>query len=124
MCKTYVRFHVEFSIVGFCILLEVSSVLNDWYHFSYDVSSFYSHFSSYRDLYPMLMKMVPPLSQLTSGFQANKSTFELRIQQAAAMVTLLTKVTQTAGCTAQLQAQLIRYSCLLILACLIEIFTQ
>uniref|UniRef100_A0A6J0TLK9 RNA polymerase II-associated protein 1 n=1 Tax=Pogona vitticeps TaxID=103695 RepID=A0A6J0TLK9_9SAUR len=62
----------------------------------------------YVDLYPMLMKMVPSLTRLSSDFQANKSTFELCIQQAAAVVTLLTQVTQTAGCRAELQAQLIR----------------
>ncbi|KAJ7344818.1 hypothetical protein JRQ81_000768 [Phrynocephalus forsythii] len=62
----------------------------------------------YTDLYPVLMKMVPCLSHLATDFQTNKSTFELHIQQAASMVTLLTQVTQTAGCRAELQAQLIR----------------
>ncbi|XP_061467359.1 RNA polymerase II-associated protein 1 isoform X2 [Rhineura floridana] len=62
----------------------------------------------FRDLYPVLMKMVPSLSQLVGNFQENNSVFELSVQQAAAMVTLLTQVTQTAGCRAELQAQLSR----------------
>ncbi|XP_066487834.1 RNA polymerase II-associated protein 1 isoform X2 [Tiliqua scincoides] len=62
----------------------------------------------YRDLYPVLVKMVSSLSHLVSGFPENKSTFELSVQRAAAMVTLLTQVTQTAGCRAELQAQLSR----------------
>ncbi|KAH0620625.1 hypothetical protein JD844_021280 [Phrynosoma platyrhinos] len=62
----------------------------------------------YRDLYPVLMKMVPSLSQLASNFLVNTATFELSVQRAAAIVTLLTQVTQTAGCRAELQAQLSR----------------
>ncbi|XP_025028153.1 RNA polymerase II-associated protein 1 isoform X1 [Python bivittatus] len=62
----------------------------------------------YRDLYPVLMKIVPSLSQLTSSFQQNKTVFELSVQRAAAVVTLLTQVTQTASCRAELQAQLSR----------------
>ncbi|XP_063145987.1 RNA polymerase II-associated protein 1 [Candoia aspera] len=64
----------------------------------------------YRDLYPVLMKIVPSLSQLTSSFQENKTVLELSVQRAAAVVTLLTQVTQTASCRAELQAQLSRSS--------------
>ncbi|XP_053139977.1 RNA polymerase II-associated protein 1 isoform X2 [Hemicordylus capensis] len=62
----------------------------------------------YRDLYPVLVKMIPSLSHLVSSFQENNFTFELSVQRAAAMVTLLTHVTKTAGCGAELQAQLSR----------------
>lgn len=62
----------------------------------------------YRDLYPVLVKMLSSLSHLVSNFQENKSTFELSVQRATAIVTLLTQVTQTAGCRAELQAQLSR----------------
>ncbi|XP_033001534.1 RNA polymerase II-associated protein 1 isoform X1 [Lacerta agilis] len=60
------------------------------------------------DLYSVLMKMVPSLAQLAGSFQENNSLFELSVQRATAMVTLLTQVTQTAGCRAELQAQLSR----------------
>ncbi|XP_062973760.1 RNA polymerase II-associated protein 1 [Elgaria multicarinata webbii] len=62
----------------------------------------------YRDLYPMLMKMVSSLHQLAHDFQENNSVFELSIQRAAAMMTLLTQVTQTAGCRAELHTQFSR----------------
>ncbi|XP_013929841.1 PREDICTED: RNA polymerase II-associated protein 1 [Thamnophis sirtalis] len=62
----------------------------------------------YRDLYPVLMRIVSSLSQLTSSFQENNTLMELSIQRAAAVVTLLTQVTQTAGCRTELQAQLSR----------------
>ncbi|KAK9409721.1 RNA polymerase II-associated protein 1 [Crotalus adamanteus] len=62
----------------------------------------------YRDLYPVLMKIVSSLSQLTSSFQENNILIELSIQRAAAVVTLLTQVTQTASCQTELQAQLSR----------------
>ncbi|XP_070613438.1 RNA polymerase II-associated protein 1 [Erythrolamprus reginae] len=62
----------------------------------------------YRDLYPVLMRIVSSLSQLTSSFQENNTLIELSIQRAAAVVTLLTQVTQTASCGAELQAQLSR----------------
>nr|XP_048709239.1 RNA polymerase II-associated protein 1 isoform X5 [Caretta caretta] len=59
----------------------------------------------YRDLYPVLVKILQSLSHLLSDCQEN-STFPLSIQRATAVVTLLTHVTQTAGCTAELQARL------------------
>ncbi|XP_032085216.1 RNA polymerase II-associated protein 1 isoform X2 [Thamnophis elegans] len=62
----------------------------------------------YRDLYPVLMRIVSSLSQLTSSFQENNTLMELSIQRAAAVVTLLIQVTQTAGCRTELQAQLSR----------------
>ncbi|KAJ6667270.1 hypothetical protein lerEdw1_017248 [Lerista edwardsae] len=62
----------------------------------------------YRDLYPVLVEMVSSLSHLVSRSQENESTFELSVQRATAMMTLLTQVTQTAGCRAELQAQLSR----------------
>uniref|UniRef100_A0A8D2KXI1 RNA polymerase II associated protein 1 n=1 Tax=Varanus komodoensis TaxID=61221 RepID=A0A8D2KXI1_VARKO len=63
----------------------------------------------YRDLYPVLMKMVQSLTRLASSAQEKNPTFELSIQRATAMMTLLTQVTQTAGCRAELQAQFSRY---------------
>ncbi|XP_003214628.2 RNA polymerase II-associated protein 1 isoform X1 [Anolis carolinensis] len=62
----------------------------------------------YRDLYPVLMRVIPSLSQLASDFLIKKSTFELSVQRAVAVMTLLTQVTQTAGCRAELQAKLRR----------------
>ncbi|CAM4578767.1 RNA polymerase II-associated protein 1 isoform X1 [Caretta caretta] len=59
----------------------------------------------YRDLYPVLVKILQSLSHLLSDCQENP-TFPLSIQRATAVVTLLTHVTQTAGCTAELQARL------------------
>lgn len=71
-------------------------------------------FSNYRDLYPVLVKMVSSLSHLVSRSQENESAFELSVQRATAMVTVLTQVTQTAGCRAELQAQLSGYGHLLV----------
>ncbi|XP_026520383.1 RNA polymerase II-associated protein 1 isoform X2 [Notechis scutatus] len=62
----------------------------------------------YRDLYPVLMRIVSSLSQLTSSFQENSTLIELFIQRAAAVVTLLTQAIQTASCRTELQAQLSR----------------
>ncbi|XP_043404012.1 RNA polymerase II-associated protein 1 isoform X8 [Chelonia mydas] len=59
----------------------------------------------YRDLYPVLVKILQSLPHLLSDCQENP-TFPLSIQRATAVVTLLTHVTQTAGCTAELQARL------------------
>ncbi|XP_034273694.1 RNA polymerase II-associated protein 1 [Pantherophis guttatus] len=64
----------------------------------------------YRDLYPVLMRIVSSLAQLTSSFQEDNTLIELSIQRAAAVVTLLTQVTQTASCRTELQAQLSRSS--------------
>ncbi|XP_074853131.1 RNA polymerase II-associated protein 1 isoform X2 [Carettochelys insculpta] len=59
----------------------------------------------YRDLYPVLVKILQSLPHLLSECQ-EEPTFPLDIQRATAVVTLLTHVTQTAGYTAELQAQL------------------
>uniref|UniRef100_A0A8D0G6W3 RNA polymerase II associated protein 1 n=1 Tax=Sphenodon punctatus TaxID=8508 RepID=A0A8D0G6W3_SPHPU len=60
----------------------------------------------YRDLYPVLVKILQSLPYLASSSHENNSMLQLSIQRAAAVVTLLTNVTQTAGCAAELQAQL------------------
>lgn len=59
----------------------------------------------YRDLYPVLVKNLQSLPHLLSECQ-DYLTLPLSIQRATAIVTLLTQVTQTAGCTAELQARL------------------
>uniref|UniRef100_A0A452IR37 Uncharacterized protein n=1 Tax=Gopherus agassizii TaxID=38772 RepID=A0A452IR37_9SAUR len=59
----------------------------------------------YRDLYPVLVKILQSLPHLLSDCQENP-TFPLSIQRATSVITLLTHVTQTAGCTAELQARL------------------
>uniref|UniRef100_A0A452IQX2 Uncharacterized protein n=1 Tax=Gopherus agassizii TaxID=38772 RepID=A0A452IQX2_9SAUR len=53
----------------------------------------------YRDLYPVLVKILQSLPHLLSDCQENP-TFPLSIQRATSVITLLTHVTQTAGCTA------------------------
>lgn len=71
-------------------------------------------FLNYSDLYPVLVKMIPSLSHLVKSSEENKSIYNLSIERATAMVTLLSQITQTAGCRAELQAQLRRYyGCLL-----------
>uniref|UniRef100_A0A452IQJ6 Uncharacterized protein n=1 Tax=Gopherus agassizii TaxID=38772 RepID=A0A452IQJ6_9SAUR len=55
----------------------------------------------YRDLYPVLVKILQSLPHLLSDCQENP-TFPLSIQRATSVITLLTHVTQTAGCTAEL----------------------
>ncbi|XP_015284993.1 PREDICTED: RNA polymerase II-associated protein 1 [Gekko japonicus] len=62
----------------------------------------------YRDLYPVLVKMIPFLSHLVKSSEENKSMYNLSIERATAIVTLLSQITQTAGCRAELQAQLSR----------------
>ncbi|XP_077178929.1 RNA polymerase II-associated protein 1 [Paroedura picta] len=62
----------------------------------------------YRDLYPVLVKMIPPLSHLVKSSEESKSVYNLSMERATAMVTFLSQVTQTAGCRAELQAQLSR----------------
>ncbi|XP_037994029.1 RNA polymerase II-associated protein 1 isoform X1 [Motacilla alba alba] len=57
----------------------------------------------YSDLYPVLVKILQSLPELLSG---KGPVVELSVQRAAAVVTLLTHVTQTAGYTAELQAKL------------------
>ncbi|NXO25865.1 RPAP1 protein, partial [Cisticola juncidis] len=57
----------------------------------------------YSDLYPVLVRILQSLPELLSG---KSPVVELSVQRAAAVVTLLTHVTQTAGYTAELQAKL------------------
>ncbi|NXE08425.1 RPAP1 protein, partial [Lophotis ruficrista] len=60
----------------------------------------------YRDLYPVLVRILQSLPELLSTCHGKSPVIELSIQRAAAVVTLLTHVTQTAGYTAELQAKL------------------
>lgn len=60
----------------------------------------------YRDLYPVLVKIIQTLSCLVSDCRQGHSTAPLLVQRAAAVVILLTNVTQTAACAAELQQQL------------------
>nr|XP_021142896.1 RNA polymerase II-associated protein 1 isoform X1 [Columba livia]XP_021142897.1 RNA polymerase II-associated protein 1 isoform X1 [Columba livia]XP_021142898.1 RNA polymerase II-associated protein 1 isoform X1 [Columba livia] len=60
----------------------------------------------YRDLYPVLVRILQSLPELLSTCHGNSPMLELSVQRATAVVTLLTHVTQTAGCTAELQAKL------------------
>nr|XP_056707727.1 RNA polymerase II-associated protein 1 [Euleptes europaea] len=62
----------------------------------------------YRDLYPVLVKMIPSLSHLVKSSEENTSIYNLSIERATAIVTLLSQITQTAGCRAELQARLSR----------------
>ncbi|XP_050830960.1 RNA polymerase II-associated protein 1 isoform X2 [Serinus canaria] len=57
----------------------------------------------YSDLYPVLVRILQSLPELLPG---KSPVVELSVQRAAAVVTLLTHVTQTAGYTADLQAKL------------------
>ncbi|XP_068873486.1 RNA polymerase II-associated protein 1 isoform X2 [Aphelocoma coerulescens] len=57
----------------------------------------------YSDLYPVLVRILQSLPELLSR---KSPVVELSVQRAAAVVTLLTHVTQTAGYTAELQAKL------------------
>ncbi|NXD07862.1 RPAP1 protein, partial [Nothocercus nigrocapillus] len=59
----------------------------------------------YRDLYPVLVRILQPLPELLGACHEKSPLLELSVQRAAAVVTLLTHVTQTAGCAAELQAQ-------------------
>ncbi|MEE6492554.1 hypothetical protein FKM82_016601 [Ascaphus truei] len=60
----------------------------------------------YRELYPVLVRILQSLPHLLHDCKENNSTSVLSIQRVAALVILLTHVTQTAGCTAELEAQL------------------
>ncbi|NXC39568.1 RPAP1 protein, partial [Penelope pileata] len=60
----------------------------------------------YRDLYPVLVRILQSLPELLSTCHEKNPMFELSVQRAAAVVTLLVHVTQTAGCTVELQAKL------------------
>ncbi|NXM30805.1 RPAP1 protein, partial [Oxyruncus cristatus] len=60
----------------------------------------------YSDLYPVLVRILQALPELLSSCPGRNPTVELSVQRAAAVVTLLIHVTQTAGYTAELQATL------------------
>ncbi|NWH59321.1 RPAP1 protein, partial [Geococcyx californianus] len=60
----------------------------------------------YRDLYPVLVRILQSLPELLSACRAKSPMIELFVQRATAVVTLLIHVTQTAGYAAQLQAKL------------------
>ncbi|KAM6068682.1 RNA polymerase II-associated protein 1 isoform 4-T6 [Theristicus caerulescens] len=60
----------------------------------------------YRDLYPVLVRILQSLPELLSTCRGKRPMIELSVQRATAVVTLLIHVTQTAGYTAELQAKL------------------
>ncbi|XP_069494891.1 RNA polymerase II-associated protein 1 isoform X2 [Ambystoma mexicanum] len=60
----------------------------------------------YSDLYPVLVKILQTFSRLVSDCRGGQHTAPLLIQRATAIVTMLTNVTQTAACAAELQQQL------------------
>ncbi|KAM8920854.1 RNA polymerase II-associated protein 1 [Pelodytes ibericus] len=60
----------------------------------------------YRELYPVVVRILQALPQLISSCKESSSLSSLPVQRAAAMVILLTHVTQTAGCTAELESQM------------------
>lgn len=66
--------------------------------------------SCYRDLYPVLVRILQSLPELLSTCHGRSPVIELSVQRATAVVTLLIHVTQTAGYTAELQAKLSRWA--------------
>uniref|UniRef100_A0A8C6YVK1 RNA polymerase II associated protein 1 n=1 Tax=Nothoprocta perdicaria TaxID=30464 RepID=A0A8C6YVK1_NOTPE len=56
----------------------------------------------YRDLYPVLVRMLQSLPEVPGACGERSPMLELRVQRAAALVTLLTHVTQAAGCAEQI----------------------
>ncbi|XP_068017518.1 RNA polymerase II-associated protein 1 [Melanerpes formicivorus] len=60
----------------------------------------------YRDLYPVLVRILQSLPDLLSTCHGKSPVMELSVQRAVAVVTLLTHVTQTAGYAVELQAKL------------------
>uniref|UniRef100_A0A8D0KX28 RNA polymerase II associated protein 1 n=1 Tax=Strix occidentalis caurina TaxID=311401 RepID=A0A8D0KX28_STROC len=60
----------------------------------------------YRDLYPVLVRILQSLPELLSTCRGKSPLTELSVQRATAVVTLLIHVTQTAGYTVELQAKL------------------
>lgn len=61
-----------------------------------------------RDLYPVLVRILQSLPELLSSCREKNPVRELSVQRATAVITLLMHVTQTAGCTVELQAKLSR----------------
>ncbi|KAM4690515.1 RNA polymerase II-associated protein 1 [Rhinophrynus dorsalis] len=60
----------------------------------------------YKELYPVLVRVLQALPNLITASKGDHPLSLLCIQRAASVVTLLSHVTQTAGCTAELEAQL------------------
>ncbi|NXK54387.1 RPAP1 protein, partial [Chauna torquata] len=60
----------------------------------------------YRDLYPVLVRILQSLPELLSACREKNPMLELSVQRATAVITLLMHVTQAAGCTVELQAKL------------------
>ncbi|XP_062491730.1 RNA polymerase II-associated protein 1 [Pezoporus occidentalis] len=60
----------------------------------------------YRDLYPVLVRILQALPELLSTCSEKSCMTELSVQRATAVVTLLIHVTQTAGYASELQAKL------------------
>ncbi|XP_065541205.1 RNA polymerase II-associated protein 1 isoform X2 [Lathamus discolor] len=60
----------------------------------------------YRDLYPVLVRILQSLPELLSTCTEKSCMTELSVQRATAVVTLLIHVTQTAGYAVELQAKL------------------
>ncbi|XP_072283926.1 RNA polymerase II-associated protein 1 [Pyxicephalus adspersus] len=60
----------------------------------------------YKELYPALIRILQSLPSKIASCKENSSAAALSIQRAAAVITLLSHVTQTAGCSAELEAQL------------------
>lgn len=63
---------------------------------------------NYRDLYPVLVRILQSLPELLSTSHEKNPMLELSVQRAAAVVTLLVHVTQTAGYAVELHAKLSR----------------
>ncbi|KAM5129283.1 RNA polymerase II-associated protein 1 [Mantella aurantiaca] len=60
----------------------------------------------YRELYPAVIRILQSLPSVVASCKGSSSSAALSIQRASAVITLLNHVTQTAGCTAELEAQL------------------
>ncbi|XP_044128216.1 RNA polymerase II-associated protein 1 isoform X1 [Bufo gargarizans] len=60
----------------------------------------------YRDLYPVLVGIIQSFPPLITSCKRTPTLVTVSIQRAAAVITLISHVTQTAGCTAELEAQL------------------
>nr|XP_014351251.1 PREDICTED: RNA polymerase II-associated protein 1 [Latimeria chalumnae] len=61
----------------------------------------------YRDLYPVLMRILQSLPGLVSQQRRGDPGYVLSLKRAEALTTLLSNITQTAGCAIQLQAAFI-----------------
>lgn len=62
----------------------------------------------FRELYPAVIRILQSLPSIIAFCKVNSFSAALSVQRAAAVITLLSHVTQTAGCTAELEAQLHR----------------